>query len=111
MPAMFVMNQFEESDGSSRKRIYKTKKMTAGKDVNLQSGDRVPEGALVYRGTEERGIEAQCGDSHTTMTDTLGNEGFWSCLDSKLPGSYPRVCINGKKEEKNGHGTRWVSQG
>jgi hypothetical protein len=43
------------------------------------------------------------------MTDALGKEAFWSCLDSKLPGSYPRVCINGKKEateEKNGHGTR-----
>lgn len=87
--------------------------MTAGKDLYLQSGDRVPEGVLCPGGTEERGIEAQCGDSHTAMTDTLGHEGFWSCLDSKLPRLYPRVCINGKKEatkEKNGHGTRWVSQ-
>jgi hypothetical protein len=64
----------------------------------------------VYWGTEERGIEVQCGDSHT---DTLANEGVWSCLDSKWLGSYPRVCIHGKKEateEKSGHGARWVSQ-
>jgi hypothetical protein len=47
MPAMFAMNQFEESDGSSGKRIYRTKKMTAGKDVYFQSGDRVPEGHCV----------------------------------------------------------------
>jgi hypothetical protein len=47
MPAMFAMNQFEESDGSSGKRIYRTKKMTVGKDVYFQSGDRVPEGHCV----------------------------------------------------------------
>jgi homoaconitase/3-isopropylmalate dehydratase large subunit len=31
---------------------------------------------IVYLGALERGIEVQCGDSHTVMTDALGNEAF-----------------------------------
>jgi len=33
-------------------------------------------GALCTLGAVERGIEVQCGDSHTVMTDALGNEAF-----------------------------------
>jgi hypothetical protein len=55
MPAMFVMNQYEESDGSSGKKIFRTRKTTAGKDACLQFGDRIPEGGIVYLGPRGAG--------------------------------------------------------